>query len=176
MSGMIYMKPAPPPSPTGATYLPIKITINGRTHSTDDLISYTVDDVEYINHIRKADMRNLAERRQGFNAHNYPCCIEFYMKPGREYGIPDVQTCQVIGYSENLEFYHPVYDTPEKIDNSEPDKRTTVYWNPYVETDSGGSTTIEFYTNDSEQADYEITIEGLNPEGTAYRYRRQLCN
>ena len=57
-----------------------------------------------------------------------------------------------------------------------PDKRTTVYWNPYLKTDQNGNTTVEFYSNDTEQADYDITIEGFIPEGTVYRYQQQLCN
>ena len=75
---------------------------------------------------------------------------------------------------ENIEFYHPVYDTPEKIDNGSPDNRTTVYWNPYVETAPDGTAAIEFYTNDTEQADYDITIEGIAPDGTIYKSRQKL--
>ena len=45
-----------------------------------------------------------------------------------------------------------------------------------MKTDPAGAATIEFYTNDTEQADYDITIEGLDPEGTVYRYQQQLCN
>ena len=73
-----------------------------------------------------------------------------------------------------MEFYHPVYDTPEKVNNGKPDKRTTLYWNPYLKTDPNGNTTIEFYTNDTDQVDYDIDIEGLDLQGTAYRYRQKL--
>lgn len=156
-------------------FIPLKTTLNGRICNSIDLAGYTVDDVEYIVHIRKHDMRSAYDRARGINADNYPCCVEILLKPDRD-REREFQTCTVIGYSGSIEFYHPVYDTPEKANNGMPDERTTLYWNPYMKTDPVGAATIEFYTNDTEEADYDITIEGLNPEGTAYRYRRQLCN
>ena len=73
-----------------------------------------------------------------------------------------------------MEFYHPVYDTPEKVNNGKPDKRTTLYWNPYLKTDPNGNTTIEFYSNDTDQVDYDIDIEGIAPDGTIYKSRQKL--
>lgn len=178
--GRLFMKPIPstPPDPKRLSpilgTIPLRITINGRLCEADELMSYTVDDIEYINLIRKVDMRTLAEERLGIKYSEYPCRVEFYTKPGHEYGIPDVLTCQVIGYSENTEFYHPVYDTPEKVNNGKPDERTTLYWNPYVKTDPNGNTTIEFYTNDTDQVDYDIDIEGIAPDGTIYKSRQKL--
>ena len=55
-----------------------------------------------------------------------------------------------------------------------PDKRTTVYWNPYLKTDQNGNTTIEFYSNDTDQVDYDIDIEGIAPDGTIYKSRQKL--
>ena len=156
-------------------FIPLKTTLNGRICNSIDLAGYTVEDVEYIVHIRKHDMRSAYDRARGINADNYPCCVEILLKPDRDRGR-EFQTCTVIGYSGSIEFYHPVYDTPEKANNGMPDERTTLYWTPYMKTDPAGAATIEFYTNDTEQADYDITIEGLDPEGTVYRYQQQLCN
>ena len=160
-------------------YAPAQLCFNGRIfNDVHHLMGYSVDDVEYIRIVKELDWRRLDQIKTnaGLNLPNYPYRIEIYLKPGREYSVLDVQTCQVIGYSEDMEFYHPVYDTPEKIDDGKPDKRTTLYWNPYLKTDQNGNTTVEFYSNDTEQADYDITIEGLNPQGIVYRYQRQLCN
>ena len=172
---------------TGLGYVAADIIINGRRVPSDFLYRYDMLDVEFIRLVRDMPTINNEVEKDGFKITEKGATgeksnfsegyhIEIYLKPSAETGKPDFQLYRTIGYAETIEFYHPVYDTPEEIDNGTPDERTTLYWNPYVETDSGGNTTIEFYTNDSEQADYDITIEGLNPEGTAYRYRRQLCN
>ena len=55
-----------------------------------------------------------------------------------------------------------LFTTPGKVNNGKPDERTTLFWNPYVKTDPNGNTTIEFYTNDTDQVDYDIDIEGLD--------------
>ena len=164
----------------GPGYVQAQLNINGRIIKEEFLSyylqKYIVNDVEYIHLVRDSDWRTKSARKddEGINLPNYPYRIDIYLKPGREFGAPDVQTCQVVGYSENIEFYHPVYDTPEKIDNGSPDNRTTVYWNPYVETAPDGTAAIEFYTNDTEQADYDITIEGIAPDGTIYKSRQKL--
>ena len=160
-------------------YAPAQLCFNGRIiNDINYLMGYSVDDVEYIRIVKELDCRRLDQIKTnaGLNLPNYPYRIEIYLKPGREYSVPDVQTCQVIGYSEDMEFYHPVYDTLEKIDHGIPDERTTLFWNPYLKSDPDGKTTLEFYTNGSEQSDYDITIEGLDSKGTVYRYQRPLCN
>ena len=172
---------------TGLGYVAADIIINGRRVPSDFLYRYDMLDVEFIRLVRDMPTINNEVEKDGFKitekgrtgeksnfSEGYH--IEIYLKPGAETGKPDFLLYRTIGYAETIEFYHPVYDTPEKIDNREPDKRTTVYWNPYVETAPDGNIAIEFYMNDTEQADYDITIEGLDLQGTAYRYQRQLCN
>ena len=83
-------------------------------------------------------------------------------------------TYRSLGYSECMEFYSPVYDTPERADNPRPDNRTTLYWNPYVQTNTTGKGFVEFYTDDREDAELEITIEGVTPSGTPVLYRTEL--
>ena len=164
----------------GPGYVQAQLNINGRIIKEEFLSyylqKYIVNDVEYIHLVRNSDWRTKSARKddEGINLPNYPYRIDIYLKPGREFGAPDVQTCQVVGYSENMEFYHPVYDTPEKVNDGNSDNRTTLYWNPYVETDPDGNTTIEFYTNDTDQADYDIDIEGIAPDGTIYKSRQKL--
>ena len=158
-------------------YALVQLNVNRHIVDLNYLKNYLVDDVDYIYLAKDTDWRTKYARQTnaGVNLPIYPYRIDIYLKPGREYGIPDVQTCQVIGYSEDMEFYHPVYDTPEKVNNEiMPDKRTTVYWNPYLKTDQNGNTTIEFYSNDTDQVDYDIDIEGIAPDGTIYKSRQKL--
>ncbi len=157
-------------------YALAQLNVNRQIVDLDYLKNYLIDDVDYIYVAKDTDWRTKHARQinAGINLPTYPYRIDIYLKPGREFGAPDVQTCQVVGYSENMEFYHPVYDTPEKVNDGNSDNRTTLYWNPYVETDPDGNTTIEFYTNDTDQADYDIDIEGIAPDGTIYKSRQKL--
>ena len=158
-------------------YARAQLNLNGKIVDLEYLRGYYVDDVEYVHVVSLTDWRTQEARARdaGINLPNYLYRVDIYLKRGREYGVPDVQTCQVIGYSEDMEFYHPVYDTPEKVNNEiMPDKRTTVYWNPYLKTDQNGNTTIEFYSNDTDQVDYDIDIEGIAPDGTIYKSRQKL--
>lgn len=157
-------------------YALAQLNVNRQIVDLDYLKNYLIDDVDYIYVAKDTDWRTKHARQinAGINLPTYPYRIDIFLKPGRKYGIPDTQTCKVVGYSENIEFYHPVYDTPEKVNDGNSDNRTTLYWNPYVETDPDGNTTIEFYTNDTDQADYDIDIEGIAPDGTIYKSRQKL--
>lgn len=157
-------------------YALAQLNVNRQIVDLDYLKNYLIDDVDYIYVAKDTDWRTKHARQinAGINLPTYPYRIDIFLKPGRKYGIPDTQTCKVVGYSENMEFYHPVYDTPEKVNDGNSDNRTTLYWNPYVETDPDGNTTIEFYTNDTDQADYDIDIEGIAPDGTIYKSRQKL--
>lgn len=80
---------------------------------------------------------------------------------------------QSLGYTQSVEFYHPIYDTPEKKANPVPDIRTTVYWNPRLSIDDSGMANVEFYTTDSPTS-YNVEIEGVTAEGKVCRYTGSL--
>ena len=75
------------------------------------------------------------------------------------------------GYAESVEFYSPIYDTPEKIADEKPDIRTTLYWNPYLQIGPDGTAQIEFYSNDHKNQQYDIAIEGITPDGKVCKYQ-----
>ena len=136
------------------------LILNGHPYHSglEGLNAYTVEDVEYIN----------------LNRTSLPPCIEIYLKPGVVLGGRDFEIYKMLGYCDGMEFYSPVYDTPERVNNPRPDNRTTLYWNPYVQTDTTGKGFVEFYTDDREDAELEITIEGVTPSGTPVLYRTEL--
>lgn len=78
-----------------------------------------------------------------------------------------------LGYNKCVEFYSPVYDTPDKKKGTSADFRSTVYWSPRIECDSLGKAHIEFYTTDRPDH-YRVTIEGLSDRGEPYRYDKDL--
>jgi hypothetical protein len=76
------------------------------------------------------------------------------------------------GYSVFKEFYHPNYETAPtdfKIDN-----RSTLYWNPYLITNSSNKKiSIDFYNNDTSNK-LQIVLEGVNANGKLTRVVKYL--
>lgn len=75
------------------------------------------------------------------------------------------------GYTHPIEFYHPVYQTPEQKENEKPDIRTTVYWNPNLQTDENGKAVIRFYTPDN-VIEPHLIIEGVSANGHMIRLEK----
>ncbi|MES2426458.1 MAG: carboxypeptidase regulatory-like domain-containing protein [Bacteroidota bacterium] len=67
------------------------------------------------------------------------------------------------GFNRVREFYSPRYDRPGNA-NSQPDLRTTVYWNPYLKTDETGKTSFNFFNADG-PGTYRVVVEGINADG-----------
>jgi len=64
------------------------------------------------------------------------------------------------GYTVQKEFYMPAYGKPEIRQSTLPDLRTTVYWNPVINTDENGKAEVSFYTAD-DPASYSYILEGI---------------
>jgi hypothetical protein len=67
------------------------------------------------------------------------------------------------GFNKVREFYSPRYDRPGNA-ASQPDLRTTVYWNPYLKTDETGKTAFNFFNADG-PGTYRVVVEGINADG-----------
>lgn len=76
-----------------------------------------------------------------------------------------------LGYLKEYSFYVPKYDTPES--RSVKDIRSTVYWNPGIETDDEGKAKFSFYTSD-ERGVFRVIVEGMDATGnfgrSVFRY------
>jgi len=77
------------------------------------------------------------------------------------------------GFAKVREFYSPQYDNPQT--NKEiADLRTTIYWNPMLQTDKDGNASFEYF-NAGSKGNYKVMVEGINDEGrlgrTVYRYK-----
>jgi len=84
-----------------------------------------------------------------------------------------IKSVMPLGYQTQAEFYAPKYDTPAKQRSQTPDQRTTIHWQPVVQTDSLGVALFEFYTAD-ETTSYTVIIEGLADDGTIIRQEGKL--
>ena len=78
-------------------------------------------------------------------------------------------TIRPLGCQKPEEFYVPKYEVQTIRDNPNPDLRTTIYWNPYLSSDSLGMVNVEFYTADPAN-DYSVVLEGMTKEGGICRY------
>jgi TonB-dependent SusC/RagA subfamily outer membrane receptor len=83
------------------------------------------------------------------------------------------KTLLPLGYQQPVEFYEPKYDTPEKQRSQVPDLRTTIHWQPVVQTDSEGIASCEFYTAD-EMTSYTMIIEGVTDDGRIIRQEEKI--
>ncbi len=81
-------------------------------------------------------------------------------------------TATPLGYHRPVEFYSPVYDTEQAKESSEPDLRTTIYWNPNVVVQNGNAS-FGFYTADQPTV-YRVVIEGVSSDGKIIHYTGKL--
>jgi hypothetical protein len=76
------------------------------------------------------------------------------------------------GYSKFKEFYSPNYEKPNE--SSEPDIRTTLYWNPYIITNKKSPRIrLQFFNNDISKR-LLMVLEGVNGDGKMTRVMKLL--
>jgi TonB-dependent SusC/RagA subfamily outer membrane receptor len=113
----------------------------------------------------------------GFGSRGANGVIVIYTKIGdinrEEFPPFHIKTMLPLGYQPPVEFYAPKYDTPEKRKAPDPDLRTTIHWQPVVQTDTFGEASFEFYTADEPIA-YTVVIEGLTADGRIIRQEKKL--
>jgi hypothetical protein len=74
------------------------------------------------------------------------------------------QSITLHGYTPVKEFYSPDYATIVNT-HTQPDLRTTLYWNPNIITNkTTPEQTIKFYNNDVTRR-FKIVLEGMNDDG-----------
>ncbi|MBN3580801.1 TonB-dependent receptor plug domain-containing protein [Algoriphagus aestuarii] len=73
------------------------------------------------------------------------------------------QNSLVKGYQVQKEFYSPAYPVQNR-NNPKPDRRATLFWVPFIQTDSLGKASVSFYNHDIETEVFG-QIEGLSSQG-----------
>jgi len=71
------------------------------------------------------------------------------------------------GYSIRKEFYVPEYDKPAIKRDPTPDLRSTIYWNPVIQTNSEGRAEVSFYTAD-DVGSYSYILEGIGDDNIGF--------
>ena len=147
------------------------ILLDGMPISFDHCAGLSLHDIAQIDILKNAD-KTVIYGFQGVNG-----VIAIYTKRGASSNIVaepfHIKAIMPLGYQKPVEFYAPKYDTPEKRNVNAPDLRTTIHWQPVVQTDSLGVASFEFYTAD-ETTSYTVMIEGLSDDGKIIRQEGKL--
>jgi hypothetical protein len=102
-----------------------------------------------------------------FGARGANGAIGFYTKRGSNLSTVEegTFTFRKMGYHVEREFYSPNYGlkNPEYV---KPDMRVTLFWSPYIQTDSLGNASVTFFNHDQETTVSGI-IEGISSTGKA---------
>ena len=134
----------------------------------DDVESYAEElmflepaNLKSIEYFKHNDPRLLAYRWDGPTKG----VLTVRLKPGYtgRRGKPlSMATIHQQGWKPDIKFYSPQYT--DKNQKTRPDHRTTLYWNPKVETDEKGHASVRFYASDISKR-YLITLEGVSDDG-----------
>jgi TonB-dependent SusC/RagA subfamily outer membrane receptor len=134
------------------------LLIDGTPVDADAVSSLNPSDVESVDVLRGPSAAVFGSRGQNG-------VIAIYTKRGQgiSTSIDRNKHIKYHGFYAAREFYSPQYDVPSEFD-SRPDLRTTLYWNPLIETDEQGKAQVSFFTSDV-VADYEVIVQGISYTG-----------
>lgn len=100
--------------------------------------------------------------------------IYIYTRRGNDIKIttPPMPSIVIKGYDMPKEFLNPDYSEKQSLLNK--DYRSTLYWDPYIETSKDNQTIrIEYYNNDVSKKPV-LTLKGFNEEGEVVEVRKVL--
>ena len=143
--------------------------IDGTPVDEEAIVGFPIAQVERIDVIQST-------RASVFGMRGINGVIAVYSKKDYERTEQDDQLVGIIrpdltGFSLVRTFYSPAY-TPDQPENSLPDLRTTVYWNPIVETDEKGEAKLSFYHSDVTGI-FQITALGITENGSPMQMEMQ---
>ena len=100
--------------------------------------------------------------------------IYIYTRKGNDIKIttPPMPHVVIKGYDFPKEFLNPDYSSKQNATSK--DYRSTLYWNPYIETDKNSQTIrVEFYNNDVSKKPV-LVLKGFNEAGEIIEIRKVL--
>lgn len=136
------------------------ILVDGNIWSFENLMGLSASSIDYVEIVSRASP---IYGGRGVNG-----IIAIYTKQGADYADskPDYTFHKIGGYSRALNFTAPDYS--EENQDSNPDFRTTIYWNPYITTGEHKPATVAFYAADVETK-YKVIVEGITLDGKPFR-------
>jgi hypothetical protein len=143
---------------------PPNMSIQIRGKDPAFLMNGMMSSAEMVGMMSPADVEIIEVVKSGAAMYGANSVINIVLKSGAWDRVPiGINQVKYPGFYQSREFYSPRYDVPNDQQNK-PDKRTTLYWEPIIETDNHGRAAINFYTADVSSR-YRIIIEGITPDG-----------
>lgn len=114
----------------------------------------TIESIEFTNRL------NVLYGASGANG-----VISVYTKtgPSVDKTDPNFQTIKLPGFAKTRKFEAPDYSSA-KDSHAQADYRSTIYWNPDVNTDESGRATVSFFASDLAGL-YRVVVEGVTADG-----------
>ncbi len=130
--------------------------------SLDAILPITGDEVDFIDIIK-------GPRAAIYGARAANGVIAIYTKNGMESSGINTKAGGSLnfehpGFYPARKFYTPKYNSNQEV-SKDLDIRTTLHWEPYIELNPAGKSTISFYTGDISGA-YQVVLEGISSLGT----------
>jgi hypothetical protein len=153
-------------TPDNAGVLPYVDNFREEDHSF--VLNLLPTDVKSIEYFTPNNAINGLFAARPANHGKVPGVLFIFLKDGSEIASsrakdsPSFVSVRQLGYRPAVEFYSPQYPDPSA--KTRPDHRTTLYWNPKVETDEKGHASVRFYASDISKR-YLITLEGVSDDG-----------
>ena len=155
---------------------PVRIVVDTKVIELDELQFYMANEVASISFFKDASevpffmpVRN-GDQMEKMDEYKGVILIELKNGGTAHYYRPSLglATLYPLGYQKPAEFYSPKYDVPDSLQTTKTDFRTTVYWNPQIQTDSTGHAKVSFYTTDMKH-DMDYVLEGITEKGIPCR-------
>ncbi|HZK68163.1 MAG TPA: TonB-dependent receptor plug domain-containing protein, partial [Paludibacter sp.] len=143
----------------------LRIVIDNMDCGGESLKYLNLDEVESISVYKGADAAI-------FGTRGYDGVIAISLKKGKDWEAQTPITMTKVtplGYQKPAEFYVPKYNVDSIRLSDKADLRTTIYWNPKLETDDNGNVHVKFYTGDKAN-NYSVVMEGISTSGEICRY------
>ncbi|MBC3786070.1 TonB-dependent receptor plug domain-containing protein [Spirosoma utsteinense] len=137
--------------------------LDGMPVDLQTVLSISVQDVEKVDVLKGASAAIYGSRGSGG-------VISVLTKRGSpEYDLskdaaPGTLVAKLPGYAAVRQFYAPRYAVKNEQSDRRPDYRTTLFWEPLVQTGADGKATVSFYTSDS-KTNLRIRAEGATASG-----------
>ncbi|QMW00420.1 TonB-dependent receptor plug domain-containing protein [Spirosoma foliorum] len=136
--------------------------LDGMPMDLQAILGISVQDVERVDVLKGASAAIYGSRASGG-------VISILTKRGNpNYDLsqevtPGTLVAKLPGYAPLREFYAPRYDV-KKPEHVRPDYRTTLFWNPMIQTDADGKATVSFFTSDAKTT-VRLQAEGITVSG-----------
>lgn len=160
-------------TPDNAGVLPYVDNFREEDHSF--VLNLLPTDVKSIEYFTPNNAINGLFAARPANHGKVPGVLFIFLKDGSEItssrakDSPSFVSVRQLGYRPAVEFYSPQYKSTKS--DVRTDHRTTLYWNPKVETDEKGHASVKFYASDVSKR-YLVTLEGVSNDGTIVHHQQ----